>query len=257
MKDFVAILAALALLLTGHAAASAEGEPGKFDYYALSLSWSPTHCATRGGGGGPNEPQCAGDRPYSFVLHGLWPQYERGWPSDCQTGERPWVPDDVIRNMLDIMPSKRLVIHEYRKHGVCSGLSVNDYFRTSRQAYEAVKIPARFQNLQDYLSISPEEIEAEFLRANPDMTPDMISVDCKDRRLRDMRICFTRDLKLRACGSNEQQAKLCSAEKVVLPPVRTGAYQRGDGQGGGQADGEDGGRDGDEMDEGEEDGGQD
>lgn len=244
--------AALSLLLTGSGAAVAEGQPGRFDYYALALSWSPSHCATRGGGGGPNEPQCAGDRPYSFVLHGLWPQYERGWPSDCQTGERPWVPDEVIRGMMDIMPSKRLIIHEYRKHGVCSGLGVNGYFEASRKAFEAVTIPERFRNPQDYLSLSPEEIEAEFLKANPAMSAEMISVDCKDRRLRDMRICFSRDLKLRACGDNERQEKLCNAQKIVLPPVRAGASVRQDGGGGRDGQGEGEWND-DEGDEGGED----
>jgi ribonuclease T2 len=234
--------------------ASAEGEPGKFDYYVLSMSWSPTHCASRGGGAGPNEPQCAGDRPYSFVLHGLWPQYERGWPSDCQTGERPWVPDEVIRGMLDIMPSKRLIIHEYRKHGVCSGLGVSEYFSVSRKAFEAVKIPERFLTPQDYQTLSPEEIEAEFLKANPAMTADMIAVDCKDRRLRDMRICFTRELKLRACGDNERQEKLCNSQKITLPPVRIGvAPRQEDGRGGGNG----GGRDEFGEEEEEEDGGED
>jgi ribonuclease T2 len=251
MHHWARLAAALSLLVVGSAAASAEGEPGRFDYYALALSWSPTHCATRGGGGGPNEPQCAGDRPYHFVLHGLWPQYERGWPSDCQTGERPWVADQVIREMLDIMPSKRLIIHQYRKHGVCSGLNVEDYFRASRQAYEAIKIPERFQSPQDYLSLSPGEIEAEFLKANPTMTADMISIDCKDRRLREMRICFTRDLKLRGCGDNERQENLCKAQTIVLPPVRLGAQQpRQDGTGGEREDHDD---DADEQEDGGED----
>jgi ribonuclease T2 len=249
MHQWARLAVALSLLVLGSATASAEGEPGKFDYYVLALSWSPTHCATRGGGGGPNEPQCAGDRPYHFVLHGLWPQYERGWPSDCQTGERPWVSDQVIRDMLDVMPSKRLIIHQYRKHGVCSGLNVEEYFRVSRQAYEAIKIPERFQSPQDFLSLSPGEIEAEFLKANSAMTADMISIDCKDRRLREMRICFTRDLKLRGCGDNERQEKLCNAEKIVLPPVRVGADKPRQNGAGDEAEDYEG--DGDEEDGGE------
>jgi ribonuclease T2 len=249
VRLWAGLAAVLPLLVIGSGPARAEGEPGKFAYYALALSWSPSHCATRNTGGGPNEPQCVGDRPYSFVLHGLWPQYERGWPSDCQTGERPWVPDEIIREMLDIMPSKRLIIHEYRKHGVCSGLNVRDYFSASRKAYEAVKVPARFNNPQDVQTLSPEEIESEFLKANPQMTADMISVDCKDRRLRDMRICFTRDLKLRACGDNERQEKLCNAQQIVMPPVRTGTAARQEGAG---SAGE-GQQEGNDEDEGEDD----
>ena len=44
---------------------------GKFDYYQLVLSWSPTHCEDNSRG--KNDTQCGRRRarPYSFVLHGL------------------------------------------------------------------------------------------------------------------------------------------------------------------------------------------
>src|ERR1044071_584072 len=61
-----------------------QGEPGKFDFYVLALSWSPSFCeASRERNPNRNDPQC-GARPYAFVVHGLWPQYERGFPSNCQ-----------------------------------------------------------------------------------------------------------------------------------------------------------------------------
>ncbi len=228
MSAVARLVSAFALVVfAGGLPASAGDQPGRFDYYSLVLSWSPTYCATQGRSR-PNEPQCAGDRPYAFVLHGFWPQYNRGYPKDCQTGERPWVPDDIIKGMIDIMPSKRLVIHEYRAHGVCSGLDPQSYFRVSRQAYDAIKIPARFQNVQDYLTVTPDEIESEFLKANPGLTPEMINIDCKDRQLRELRICFTRDVKLKACGTNEEQATLCSSSKIVMPPVRIGTYREND-----------------------------
>src|SRR5208337_982386 len=72
---------------------------------------------------GDSDQQCSGARPYSFVLHGFWPQYERrGWPEMCESDKRPWVPQETIDQMMDIMPSRQLVIQEYKKHGVCSGL---------------------------------------------------------------------------------------------------------------------------------------
>ncbi|HEX6611374.1 MAG TPA: ribonuclease T, partial [Hyphomicrobiaceae bacterium] len=98
-----------------------RNEAGRFDYYTLVLSWSPTYCA---GQRDREEQQCnpRDGRHYAFVLHGLWPQHERGWPENCPTRDRPFVPRPTIDRMLDIMPSPRLVIHEYRKHGTCSGL---------------------------------------------------------------------------------------------------------------------------------------
>lgn len=246
MKRLARCLAAMLVLqllqLASAGAASAEGRPGEFDYYSMALSWSPTYCATRAASRRLNEPQCASERPFAFVLHGLWPQYERGWPQFCETDARPWVPNEVIREMLDIMPSKRLIIHQYRKHGVCSGLDPESYFRVSRRAYEQISIPARFRNPQGYQMVSPEEIEREFLNANPALTPEMINIDCKDRRLRELRICFTRDLEFKACGPNEQQKKLCSARRIVMPPVRAAAWRDAGG------DDEDERENGDERD---------
>lgn len=230
MRMMRVCFALAALAITGAFAANAEGKPGEFDYYTLAMSWSPTYCATQGRRR-PNEPQCSGERPYSFIMHGFWPQYHRGWPQFCETGTRPWVPDEVIREMLDVMPSKRLIIHQYRKHGVCSGLSPKDYFQVSRKAFETVKIPARYLSPQDYVTVTPEEIETDFLKTNPNLTPEMISIDCKGRRLRELRICFSRDLKPAACGANEEQQRLCSAQKITMPPARAGAF-RDSGNGG-------------------------
>ncbi|MFX5574808.1 hypothetical protein ABTD77_20430, partial [Acinetobacter baumannii] len=73
------------------------------------------------------------DRRFGFVVHGLWPQYQNGgWPENCST-ER--VSEQMIGRMLDIMPSRQLVIHEWRKHGTCSGQSADDYFGTIRKSF--------------------------------------------------------------------------------------------------------------------------
>jgi ribonuclease I len=46
---------------------------GRFDFFVLSLSWSPQFCSTPAGR--KSSMQCGGSRAYGFVLHGLWPQY--------------------------------------------------------------------------------------------------------------------------------------------------------------------------------------
>src|SRR5262245_63535534 len=97
-------LVALASLALAPAAKARGPQPGQFDYYTLSLSWSPTYCASQAGRN--DRQQCGLGRAYAFVVHGLWPQYHQGWPQDCALREK-WVPDDLITAMLDIMPSKR------------------------------------------------------------------------------------------------------------------------------------------------------
>ena len=219
MKNMALALAAAALLAAvSPALAREQGRAGEFDYYALVLSWSPTYCEGQGRDG--DGPQCNGGRPFAFVLHGLWPQYDRGWPQDCRTAERPWVPQPLIDSMLDITPSPKLVIHEYKKHGTCSGLPPQAYYDLSRRLYGRIKIPERFRQLKEALTVSPAEVEAEFLKANPELKPEMLSIVCRNARLTELRICFNRDQAPRACGANEHQAKLCPAETVTMPPVR-------------------------------------
>lgn len=199
--------------------------PGQFDYYLLSLSWSPSYCAGLPRDG--YDPQChrRDGKRYSFILHGLWPQFERGWPSDCPTADRGFVPAPVADRMLDIMPSKKLVFHEYRKHGTCSGLGINGYFDLSRKLYEKVKIPERFRNLADpRFTVSPTELINEVVAINPGMKPDMLAVECggPGNRLKELRVCFDKQGDFRACGRNEDQKRLCNAPSMYVPPVREG-----------------------------------
>ena len=195
-----------------------QHKAGKFDYYALVLSWSPSYCEATGTKRG--DPQCTANRPYAFVLHGLWPQYNKRWPEYCPTKQKTWISKQLINDMLDIMPSKKLIIHEYKKHGTCSGLSPENYYKASRILYNSIKIPARYQNLTKPLLIAPSELEKDFLDVNPKLKPDMISIVCGSRRMREIRICFTKKGHLTACGPNENQSKLCRAKKTYLPPMR-------------------------------------
>jgi ribonuclease T2 len=75
-----------------------QNEPGKFDFYILSLSWSPSYCEAAGERGPPPQQQCSA-RPYSFVVHGLWPQYEHGFPEYCQV-PAPRIDRNIVSSML-------------------------------------------------------------------------------------------------------------------------------------------------------------
>lgn len=75
-----------ALLMTFGAPLRAQDVAGEFDYYVTALSWSPNWCALEGDARG--SPQCDCTTEFGWVLHGLWPQYEDGWPQHCRTVER-------------------------------------------------------------------------------------------------------------------------------------------------------------------------
>ena len=107
----IGLRAAIVLLLTGLAGLSPaaaqqrkDDEPGKFDFYVLVLSWSPSYCASVEERAADRrrrpDQQCEGGRPYAFVVHGLWPQYERGFPSWCQV-PAPRIPRTMVDGMLE------------------------------------------------------------------------------------------------------------------------------------------------------------
>lgn len=211
------VLASLLLVLA--TTVRAADRPGRFDYYTLTLSWSPTYCRTEQGR--RDRQQCAIGRRYSFVVHGLWPQHEGGWPQYCEPADR-YVPEQVIRDNIDIIPSKSLIIHEWRKHGTCSGLAARRYFDLTRQLFAKVRIPARYLSPNRDIVTTPDQLREDFLKTNPHLTEASLSVQCGNRRdranLRSLRICFSRDLKIRSCGHNERRT--CRASKLIMPPVR-------------------------------------
>ncbi len=212
-----AIALAVILGATGGVAiaqSQSSGAPGQFAFYVLSLSWSPSFCATATGAA--REPQCGG-RPYSFVVHGLWPQYERGFPEYCQT-PAPRLDRRIVSDMLDLMPAPRLVYHEWDAHGTCSGLDPRAYFDLVRRARAAVTIPPQYDDPQQPLSVTPAEVVDAFVKANAGLAPDAIAIDCDRSRLREVRICLTRALAFRGCGASA--ARACRAGRLVMPPAR-------------------------------------
>jgi ribonuclease T2 len=197
-----------------------EGEPGQFDFYVLSLSWSPSFCAAaaeRGRGRAPSL-QC-GARPFSFVVHGLWPQYERGFPENCQTPS-PRLDHRIVGTMLDLMPAPRLVYNEWDKHGTCSGLSAREYFATIRKARSGVTIPADYVSLQKPLSVTPDAVEDAFIKANPGLAKGDVAILCDRRRLTEVRLCLSKDLKFRACPQVAKRS--CRNDNILMPPLRGG-----------------------------------
>jgi len=223
--------AAVAILLTaialGTAAAqqqqgAAQGpqrhQPGKFDFYVLALSWSPSFCKETEERGRQSNEQCRG-RPYAFVVHGLWPQYERGFPRDCQV-PAPRLNRELMTSMLDLMPAPRLVYHEWDQHGTCSGLAAQAYFDLVRKAREAVKIPEPYASPKATLTVTPDEVEDAFVKANPGLSRSGIAVTCGSARLSEVRVCMGKDLKFRECGEIDRRA--CRRDKLIMPPVRGG-----------------------------------
>jgi ribonuclease T2 len=203
----------------GNAAAERPTVPqgSGFDFLVLALSWSPSYCASEGKHA--NTQQCGASRSYGFVVHGLWPQFEKGYPSDCPTDQPLGVPRSLSDSMLDIMPSTGLIRHEWKTHGTCSGLSQEDYFKLTRMAFDTVAIPGKYRAARTIRSINPDSVEDAFKTANPGMRGNAIAVTCDRRYLRDVRICMTRDL-AGFVSCPEVDGDACDRKTAVMPPAR-------------------------------------
>lgn len=192
-----------------------SGIPGQFDYYLLSLSWSPAFCLES-----PDGEECHGPRRYGFIAHGLWPQNEHGWPEHCAVHVP--VPDEVVRGIVDLMPARALIYHEWSAHGTCSGLPPAQFFALVRRAYASIVIPQPLRHPAATLEEPTAAVAAAFLRANPRMAPDSIVVTCSTRgtpELREVRLCLDRNLAPRSCAADAARSA-CRAPALLIPPVR-------------------------------------
>lgn len=205
----------IAALLMLASPARAQDVAGEFDYYVLSLSWSANWCAYEGDARA--SPQCDPANDFGWVLHGLWPQYENGYPADCRTSHRP--PSRTqTGEMADIMGTSGLAWHQWNKHGVCSGLDSEDYFALSRLAYAKVQRPAVLRRLTSAVTLPASLIEEAFIRDNPALIPDAITITCRQGYIQEARICLTRDLEFRSCGADV--IRDCTLQDAVFEPMR-------------------------------------
>lgn len=194
----------------------ADGErPGEFDYYVMALSWSPNWCALEGDA--RRSPQCRADSGHGWMLHGLWPQYHRGWPSFCRTTE-PQPTPAMTAAMADIMGTPGLAWHQWRKHGVCSGLSARAYFDLSRRAYDSITRPDVFRQLERPVRLPASLIEEAFLRDNPGLEPDMLTITCREGRIQEARLCLSKDLNQVPCGRDV--VRDCTLRDALFDPLR-------------------------------------
>jgi ribonuclease T2 len=205
------MLPRLALLFVGLVLWPKTAAAATFDYYLLSLSWSPAYCLLHEG----DRDQCT--KGYGFVLHGLWPQYEQGgFPQACSSTEA--MSDAARRLGAMTYPSPYLAVHEWNEHGRCTGLSALDYFRAADKAFTTVTIPQKFEAQEKPLRLSPGEILDAFTSVNPKWPKASMVAVCKGPRLSEIRVCLDKDLNPRRCGAGISSR--CRGGGVWIEPIR-------------------------------------
>ena len=197
-------------------AMAAGDKAGDFDFFVLALSWSPTYCDSQGGRA--SRLQCSTEIDRAFVVHGLWPQYERGYPESCATSEPLRVPRSLIDTVLDIMPSPGLVGGQWRKHGTCTGLTQTEYLQTVRRAFDTITIPEAFRSARHRQTVSARSAEQAFIAENPGLSESGIAIACRNGQLSEVRICLTRGMEFRRCENVD--ASGCRQSRLVMPADR-------------------------------------
>jgi len=190
-----------------------RGTPGRFDYYLMSLSWSPSYCQAHPG----ETEQCT--HGFGFVLHGLWPQYRNGsWPQACGNGAGP--DEATIARTLAFMPSRGLIAHEWQKHGTCTGLDARAYFDLADRAFASVKVPPALRTPATPPQLGAQDIVDAFVASNPGLRRDMLSVECHNGgELTEVHVCLSKDeLAPQSCGGRVRNT--CRVGNLTIPAAR-------------------------------------
>ncbi|MEQ1530618.1 MAG: ribonuclease [Methylococcales bacterium] len=186
-----------------------------FDFYVLSLSWSPEFCQNH-----PKERQCG--RGYGVVLHGVWPQFKVGYPESCSGAK---MPAKIVREFAGLYPNEKLAFHEWQKHGTCSGLAPRDYMQFSQQLKQGFTEPAALKNLSKPLRISAAQLNQEIVNANPVLNNQAVSFSCTGggRFLQEIYLCLDKSgTQPVACGTDMQQRsrRSCGQKDFLIRNIR-------------------------------------
>jgi ribonuclease T2 len=206
-----AFIVTVSVMFAATQSQAAENSPHQFDFYVLSLSWSPSYCA--GIGNQRQDPQC--NKPFGFVVHGLWPEQGSGTAVVCEKSDVP-LPRALVNEQLDIFPAPGLVIHEWRTHGACSGMDPTGYFSFVHKAFASITVPAAYGHIDQPQMMDTSAIAKDFMTANKGLDASEMAVACNRQGLEEIRICISKDLKsFHACA--DIVGNSCKSPKVYVP----------------------------------------
>jgi len=155
------------------------------------------------------------------VLHGLWPQNNQGYPSNCASDP---LPADMKAQFPALYPNDSLANHEWLAHGTCTGLKPASYLALAQQIKQLVAIPGRYQSPPATFSATVGELKQDFTQVNPGFTPADFEVLCSGsgRYLKELYVCFSREGQPAACGLDVHKSALksCQSPDFVVRNTR-------------------------------------
>lgn len=214
----VLLIITLTVVYPANGRAASRNIAGDFDFYVLAMSWSPDFCAGRGGS---DYEQCGPGKNPGFVLHGLWPQYQKGFPQNCSSVP---FPSQLKREFPGLFPNDRLYAHEWRRHGTCSGLSPREYMALAKKLKDAAPIPPRYRQLREPVRTTTAVLHKEFKTADAGIPEKGVAVFCSGsgRFLKEVFLCYNRQGERAACSPEimSKSARSCGRTDFLIRPGR-------------------------------------
>lgn len=180
------------------AVAAADG----FDYYTFAISLTPAFCDQN-----PkwrDSLQCRDRLPFS--VHGLWPERREGRAPENCSGAPLALSPALERDLRGIMPDGSLRKHEWNKHGRCSGLAAEAYYRLVEREFLDLKWPEVLQPRGRDNIVERDLVLREFRRLNPGFPERGVVLRCEQRQrpplLSEIRVCLTPAGKPTECAAN-------------------------------------------------------
>ena len=130
----------------------------------------------------------------------------------CSNGSP--VAADTVDHMLNFMPSRSLIQHEWQKHGTCTGLSAQDYFAHAEQAFTHVQLPPQYRSLDHEQQFSVPDVEKSFAEANH-APLEAFRVSCHAGDLVSLEVCVDKNLQYRSCTESVRE---CPVNQVDIRP---------------------------------------
>jgi ribonuclease T2 len=197
-------------------------KPIDSEYYVLSYSWAPDHCAkikARHKRPGSKEYlQCGSGRKYGYIVHGLWPQGKfnkrGGYPRAC-LGDQPKIPRSILNNYLCMTPSVGLLQHEYENHGTC----MHDASLTNPKAYFDKALELHKQLLMPSKKLGDSAAAKRwFVKYNPHLRTDMFY---HDNHSEEWRFCYNNAFKpIRCPGKKAVTSSRSKRHKAYNCPIK-------------------------------------
>ncbi len=165
--------------------------PAAVTGWTISFSWSPEFCKRNLG---IKEMQCLQEN--YFVLSGLAP----GFAGEGPACDRESLPRELFPRALDVVHNEARLKKIWRQQGGCSGLAAGEYVLQLERAGRRISVPDRFRSTpREGLQLSQAEFKDAFLRDNPGLRADAITLQCRGAWLESASFCVDAGFGFQAC----------------------------------------------------------